>query len=84
VRRSLKPRRAPGDSALERGPLARLFEQFAERGGELLIRPICVKARQIDPSSFVPNASSRRDADARVARRRERGRVQLLTSRLAG
>jgi len=37
-------------------PLERLFEQFAQGGGELLICPICVKARQIDESAFVANA----------------------------
>jgi predicted peroxiredoxin len=36
-------------------PLARLFQQFADNGGELLVCPICVKARKI-PESFVPNA----------------------------
>jgi predicted peroxiredoxin len=37
-------------------PLARLFEQFAQGGGELLICPICAKARQIDEGAFVANA----------------------------
>jgi predicted peroxiredoxin len=37
-------------------PLARLFEQFAQRGGELLVCPICVKARKLDEAAFVPNA----------------------------
>jgi predicted peroxiredoxin len=37
-------------------PLARLFEQFAEGGGQLLVCPICVKARKLDPDAFVPNA----------------------------
>lgn len=37
-------------------PLGRLFEQFAEGGGEPLICPICVKARQLDESAFVANA----------------------------
>ncbi len=37
-------------------PLARLFEQFAAAGGELLVCPICVKARSIDTDGFVPNA----------------------------
>lgn len=36
-------------------PLSRLFEQFAENGGELLVCPICVKARKL-PEDFVPNA----------------------------
>src|SRR3954453_2933977 len=33
-------------------PLGRLFEQFAQGDGELLICPICVKARQIDEGRF--------------------------------
>ncbi len=37
-------------------PLSRLFEQFAQGGGELLVCPICVNARQIDAESFVGNA----------------------------
>lgn len=37
-------------------PLERLFAQFADGGGELLICPICVKARQLDESTFVTNA----------------------------
>src|SRR3954447_907548 len=37
-------------------PLSRLFEQFAQGGGELLVCPICVTARKLDPDSFVSNA----------------------------
>jgi len=37
-------------------PLARLFEQFAQGGGELLVCPICVKARKMDEGGFVSNA----------------------------
>jgi predicted peroxiredoxin len=37
-------------------PLARLFEQFAQGGGELMVCPICVKARKIDEGGFVANA----------------------------
>ena len=37
-------------------PLARLFEQFAEGGGELLVCPICVKSRKLDDGAFVANA----------------------------
>jgi predicted peroxiredoxin len=36
-------------------PLSRLFQQFADNGGELLVCPICVKARKI-PEDFVGNA----------------------------
>ena len=37
-------------------PLSRLFQQFADNGGELFVCPICVSARKIDDASFVPNA----------------------------
>ena len=37
-------------------PLPRLFEQFAEGGGTLLVCPICAKARKLDESAFVANA----------------------------
>jgi predicted peroxiredoxin len=36
-------------------PLGRLFQQFADNGGELLVCPICVTARKI-PEDFVGNA----------------------------
>jgi predicted peroxiredoxin len=37
-------------------PLPRLFEQYADGGGELLVCPICFNARRLDESSLVPNA----------------------------
>jgi predicted peroxiredoxin len=37
-------------------PLERIFEQFAQGGGELLVCPICVDARRLDAARFVPNA----------------------------
>ena len=37
-------------------PLARLFEQYAGNGGELLVCPICFNARKLDDSTLVPNA----------------------------
>jgi predicted peroxiredoxin len=36
-------------------PLAKLFEQYAN-GGELLVCPICFKARKLDESALVANA----------------------------
>jgi predicted peroxiredoxin len=36
--------------------LSRLFEQYAEGGGELLVCPICFSARKLEESSLVPNA----------------------------
>jgi predicted peroxiredoxin len=37
-------------------PLSRLFQQFADGGGRLLVCPICVDARKIDKEKFVSNA----------------------------
>jgi predicted peroxiredoxin len=37
-------------------PLGRLFEQFAENGGELLVCPICAKARKLDEGNLAENA----------------------------
>ena len=37
-------------------PLPQIFEQFAEKGGELLACPFCVNSRGIDDSNLVANA----------------------------
>ncbi len=37
-------------------PLARLFQQYADGGGELLVCPICFNARKLDEGSLVANA----------------------------
>jgi predicted peroxiredoxin len=37
-------------------PIARLVQQYADGGGELLVCPICFGARKLDESSLVPNA----------------------------
>ena len=37
-------------------PLAKLFEQYADGGGELLVCPICFSARKLDEGSLVGNA----------------------------
>jgi len=37
-------------------PLSRLFEQFADGGGELLVCPICFNARKLNDGDLVPNA----------------------------
>jgi predicted peroxiredoxin len=37
-------------------PLAKLFAQFADGGGSLLVCPICFNARKLDPSALVANA----------------------------
>jgi predicted peroxiredoxin len=37
-------------------PVARLFKQFADGGGELLVCPICFNARKLDEGALVSNA----------------------------
>jgi len=37
-------------------PLSRLFQQFADGGGELLVCPICFNARKLDEGDLVANA----------------------------
>lgn len=37
-------------------PVARLFGQFAEGGGELYVCPICFDTRKLDADALVPNA----------------------------
>lgn len=38
-------------------PLSRLFEQYADGGGQLLVCPICFNARKLDQDAMVANAS---------------------------
>ena len=37
-------------------PLSRLFQQFADGGGELLVCPICFSARKLEEGSLVGHA----------------------------
>jgi predicted peroxiredoxin len=37
-------------------PVSRLFEQFADGGGELYVCPICFDARKLDAGGLVANA----------------------------
>ena len=37
-------------------PLATLFQQFAEGGGEFLVCPVCFNARKLDDGNLVRNA----------------------------
>jgi predicted peroxiredoxin len=37
-------------------PLARLYAQYAEGGGELLVCPICFNSRKLDEARLVANA----------------------------
>ncbi len=61
-------------------PLARIFEQFAEKGGELLACPFCVSSRGVDDGNQPrrQRAHRRRDATLGMDRRRARNGVQLL------
>jgi predicted peroxiredoxin len=38
-------------------PLERLFQQYTDGGGELLVCPICFSARKLDPSQLNGNAT---------------------------
>jgi predicted peroxiredoxin len=37
-------------------PLSRLFQQYVDGGGELLVCPICFNSKKLDESSLVANA----------------------------
>ena len=37
-------------------PVERLFEQYADGGGELFVCPICFQARRLDEADLVPHA----------------------------
>jgi predicted peroxiredoxin len=37
-------------------PLSRLFQQFSDGGGELLVCPICANSRRLDADALVGNA----------------------------
>jgi predicted peroxiredoxin len=50
------PGHAQGTACEGCPPLTRLFDQFADGGGELLVCPICFNARQLVESSLVANA----------------------------
>jgi predicted peroxiredoxin len=39
-------------------PLADLVERYAKAGGRLLVCPICMQARNVDPSGLVVNAEA--------------------------
>jgi predicted peroxiredoxin len=69
------PGHAEGEACDGCPPLERLFEQFAQGGGKLLICPICMKSRGLDEGSFVDHAEVTGatpmfewlgDADARI------------------
>ena len=50
------PGEAEGTACEGCPPLERLFQQFTDGGGELLVCPICFNARKLDEAGLVPNA----------------------------
>ena len=50
------PEQANGEACDGCPPLERLFGQFADGGGELLVCPICFNSRKLDESQLVGNA----------------------------
>ena len=50
------PGHALGTACAGCPPIERLFEQVAEKGGELLVCPICLNARGLEGAELVPNA----------------------------
>jgi predicted peroxiredoxin len=50
------PGEATGEACDGCPPLERLFEQFAEKGGELMVCPICFSARGLEEGQMVGNA----------------------------
>jgi predicted peroxiredoxin len=50
------PGTAEGEACDGCPPLERLFGQFADGGGELLVCPICFNARKLDEAQLVENA----------------------------
>ncbi|HEY1277211.1 MAG TPA: DsrE family protein [Thermoleophilaceae bacterium] len=50
------PGHAEGEACDGCPPLERLFQQYADGGGELLVCPICFAARKLDESELVAHA----------------------------
>lgn len=50
------PGKAEGVACEGCPPIERLFEQYAEGGGELLVCPICVTSRGLDGTELAANA----------------------------
>ena len=51
-----QPGKAEGVACEGCPPLERLFEQFADGGGKLLVCPICLNSRGLEGTELVPNA----------------------------
>jgi predicted peroxiredoxin len=50
------PGEAKGEACEGCPPLERLFQQYADGGGELLLCPFCVNSRGLQDAEFVANA----------------------------
>ncbi len=50
------PDYAEGIQAADAPPVSRLFQQFADGGGELFVCPICFNVRKLDEQALVANA----------------------------
>ena len=50
------PGEAKGEACDGCPPLERLFEQFVEKGGELMVCPICFNARKLDEAELTGGA----------------------------
>jgi predicted peroxiredoxin len=50
------PGEAQGEACEGCPPLERLFQQYADGGGELLVCPICFNSRKLDDGALVSNA----------------------------
>ena len=50
------PGEAKGEACAGCPPLERLFQQYADNGGELLVCPICFNSRGLEGSELVGNA----------------------------
>lgn len=51
------PGHARGEACDGCPPLERLFEQYAQAGGELMVCPICVNSRGLEGTELVTNAT---------------------------
>ena len=61
-------------------PLARLFQQYADGGGELLVCPICFEARSSAARAWCRTRASAARRRSGLDQRRRGARLQLLTA----
>ena len=48
---------AVGSSCADCPDLPSLLERYAKAGGQLLVCPICIKSKGLDPATFIDNAT---------------------------